>query len=69
MEALGEEPMPYPLHYALSGAIRRKATELGDSNFLAMWSGQGVGMLREMPAAELLLLLIDESQKLLKQLS
>jgi len=69
MEALTEGPMPYPLQYALSGAIRRKAAEQGNPDFLAMWSGQGVGMLRELSAADLLSALVSETQKLLLQMS
>ena len=68
MEALEGAPMPYPLQYALSGAIRKKAAEQGNSDFLAMWSGQGVGMLRELPAAELLKALVTETQMLLANL-
>ena len=69
MEALSEGPMPYPLQYALSGAIRRKALEQGNPDFLAMWSGQGIGMLREMSAADLLAALVSESQVLIGKLS
>ncbi len=69
MEALKAGPMPYPLQYALSGAIRRKAVEQGNPDFLAMWSGQGVGMLRELSAADLLSALVSETQALLLQMS
>jgi len=69
MEALKGGPMPYPLQYALSGAIRRKALEQGNPDFLAMWSGQGVGMLRELSAADLLSALVSETQELLLQMS
>jgi nitronate monooxygenase len=69
MEALEDGPMPYPLQYALSGAIRQKAAQQDNSDFLAMWSGQGVGMLREMSAADLLKTLVLESGVLLKTLS
>ena len=69
MEALKAGPMPYPLQYALSGAIRRKAVEQGNPDFLAMWSGQGVGMLRELSAADLLSALVSETQELLLKMS
>ena len=69
MEALEDEPMPYPLQYSLSGAIRQKAAQQDDPNFLAMWSGQGVGMLREMFAVDLLKALVLEAEMLLKALS
>ena len=69
MEALEDGPMPYPMQYALSGAIRRKAAQQGNPDFLAMWAGQGVGMLREMSAATLLKALVLETEVLLKALS
>lgn len=69
MEALEEGPMPYPLQYALSGAIRRKAVEQGNPDFLAMWSGQGVGMLKELSAADLLSTLVTETQALLREIA
>ena len=69
MEALKEGTMPYPLQYALSSAIRRKAVEQGNPDFLAMWSGQGVGMLKELSAADLLKALVTETQALLKELA
>ncbi len=69
MEALEDGPMPYPLQYALSGAIRRKAVEQGNPDFLAMWSGQGVSMLKEMAAADLLRTLVKETQELLQEMS
>ena len=69
MESLEGGPMPYPLQYALSSAIRQKAAQQGNSDFLAMWSGQGVGMLREMSAANLLKALVVEAEVLLKTLS
>lgn len=69
MEALEEAPMPYPLQYALSGAIRKKAAQQGNPDFLAMWSGQGVGMLQELPAAELLKALVTQTRLLLAELA
>jgi nitronate monooxygenase len=68
MEALEEAPMPYPLQYALSGAVRKKAAQQGNPDFLAMWSGQGVGMLQELPAAELLKALVTQTRLLLAEL-
>ena len=67
MEAHEEELMPYPLQYALSSAIRKKAAEEENTDFLAMWSGQGIGMLRELSAEELLKTLVQESQLLLSE--
>lgn len=69
LEALDEPMLPYPLQYALSGPLRRAAIEQGNPDFQAMWSGQGVGLIREMPAAELVRGLIDEAEALRRTLA
>jgi nitronate monooxygenase len=68
MEALGDALLPYPLQYALSAPVRRKALAVGNADFHAMWSGQGVGLLEQMPAAALMATLIEESESLKSQL-
>ena len=65
MEALEEAPMPYPLQYALSGAIRKKAAQQGNPDFLAMWSGQGVGLFKETTVESLMQELLTNSETLL----
>jgi nitronate monooxygenase len=64
IEALGESLLPYPLQYAMSGPLRREATRQGNSDFLSMWSGQGVGMLREQPAADIVTQLMTDAEEL-----
>lgn len=44
----------YPLQNALTGPIRKAAARTGQSGYLSLWAGQGVGMSRAMPAAALL---------------
>ena len=69
VEALDTEILPYPLQYSLSSPLRRAATEKENPDFLAMWSGQGVGMLKEMTSAELMRNLIEETKKITQQLT
>lgn len=64
VEALDEALLPYPLQYALSGALRSKATLTGNPDFLVMWSGQGVGMIEEKPAGDLVESLMQETARL-----
>lgn len=51
---------PYPVMNALTREMRRFAAERGDAGFLSLWAGQGVGMVRELPARELVDLLARE---------
>lgn len=52
----------YPLAYALGKALAAAAAAKGEHGFGAQWSGQGAGLAREMPAAELVRTLVSEWQ-------
>jgi nitronate monooxygenase len=52
LAALPDLP-PYPVMNALTREIRRVAADRGDAGLLSLWAGQGVGMVRELPAGEL----------------
>lgn len=54
---------PYPLAYALGKALSAAASAKGEHGFGAQWAGQGVQLIREIPAAELVRMLITEWQK------
>ena len=68
VENLDEPLLPYPLQLSLSGPLRAAATKAGNTDFLTMWAGQGVGMLKEQSAPDLMNELITESEKLARQL-
>ena len=68
IEALQEPLLPYPAQYSLSRELRKAAAERNDPRFIAMWAGQGVGLLRQQPAAELVQNLVTEAQALLQRL-
>ena len=53
-EALGEPLLPYPQQYSLSGKLRKAAAQADNPDFLAMWSGQGVGMIQRGGAGQLI---------------
>ena len=44
---------PYPIQNALMGPVRRAAAQAGDGEYIALWAGQGVGAVRELPAGQL----------------
>ena len=64
VEALDGHLLPYPLQYSLSRKLRQEAAKTDNTDFLSMWSGQGVGLLQELPAAELMHKLIAETKAL-----
>ncbi len=68
VEAMDEPFLPYPAQYSVSRDLRAAATEHDNPSFMAMWAGQGVGLIRNRPAAEFVNDLVNESQQLLDQL-
>jgi len=50
----------YPVHNALMATLRRAAAEADDSDYLALWAGQGVAAARALPAAALVQELVRE---------
>jgi nitronate monooxygenase len=68
VEALDEPLLPFPAQFALGRELRKAATSRGDARFPAHWAGQGVGLFRRVPAAELMASLIAEAQQLAGQL-
>ncbi len=65
---LGIGRVPYPAQYAVSRDLRKAAAARGDADFIAMWAGQGVGLIKQLPAEDLVNELVVESQKLLSRL-
>lgn len=44
---------PYPVQNALTGPLRQAAAAAGNPDYLSLWAGQGVGLARALPVAEL----------------
>jgi nitronate monooxygenase len=53
--------LPFPAQNALTQDIRRKAAEVGNSEYLSLWAGQGVGLIRQMNAETLVKTLFNET--------
>jgi nitronate monooxygenase len=68
VEAFGGPLLPYPAQYSVSRELRKAATERRDPELIAMWAGQGVGLIRRRPAADLVRELVRKSQRLLHRL-
>jgi nitronate monooxygenase len=58
--AAGLEHLPYPWQNAFTQPMRRAAASAGQADLLSLWAGQGVGMLREMTAEQLMKELQEE---------
>lgn len=52
--------LPYPWQNAFTQPMRRAAAAAGRAGLLSLWAGQGVPMVRELPAGELMLRLKQE---------
>ncbi|MGE5622819.1 MAG: NAD(P)H-dependent flavin oxidoreductase [Bacillota bacterium] len=50
----------YPVQNALTGTLRAQAAKLNETELMSLWAGQGVAMVRAMPAARLLETLVAE---------
>ncbi len=67
IEALDETLPPYSAQYSLSRELRKAASERDNPEFMAMWSGQGVGLIRRQPAPELVATLVRESRRIMER--
>ncbi|HKG76647.1 MAG TPA: nitronate monooxygenase, partial [Beijerinckiaceae bacterium] len=54
--------LPYPLQNDLTRPMRLAAAKVGDTERLSLWAGQGVGMARRLPAADLVRRLVAEAE-------
>ena len=65
-----EEEFPdFPILNTLTGPLRKASAEKDNPDFVSLWAGQGCRMTREMPAADLLDLLVGETDGILNGLS
>ena len=50
-EESGAPVMPFPAQYLASGDIRQEAASQGRAGYVPLWSGQGVGLIHDLPGA------------------
>jgi nitronate monooxygenase len=55
--------LAFPEQLSMTRKVRKAASLAGNAEFLSMWAGQGVTLLRTMPAAELVQSLVDNAQR------
>ena len=56
-----KEAAPFPTQLSLSGPLKRGAGEENIAEVMSLWSGQSASLSREMPAADLVALLVEET--------
>lgn len=54
VDAAPEAILPFPYQNALTRPLRAAAAKAGEVEVLSLWAGQGVGLSRDLPAADLL---------------
>lgn len=65
-----EKDVPaYPVQNALTQELRAAAAKAGSADVLSLWAGQGVGAIREMPAADLVATLWEEARAALRAIA
>ncbi len=69
MEKHEAELPDFPLMNTVTGPLRKASAEAGTADFYALWSGQAVGLNRELPAAELVERLVEETRAALARLA
>ena len=63
------QPLPFPWQNAITSPMRKAAAAKNNSDLMAVYTGQGLRMLRPMPAAELIATLEREMKECLEKLS
>jgi nitronate monooxygenase len=64
-----DRPPDFPLPLGALAPLREKAEQLGNSDFIPLWSGQAARLGREMPADELTRTLVEEARDGFRQLN
>ena len=69
MREMREKPaLAFPAQNAVMTPLRGAAAKAGNPDFIAMWAGQAVALARELPAADLVRTLRDETLEALEHL-
>lgn len=61
MEQHKDAILPFPAQNAFTRDMRKKAAELGRAEYLSLWAGQGVELIRQMKAETLVRVLLTET--------
>ena len=59
----------FPILNTLTGPLRKASEKGNNTDFLSLWSGQSAAMSRNLPACELIQLLVKETESVLERLA
>ena len=65
----GPPILPFPLQNSLTRPMRSAAGKLGESELQSLWAGQGLRLIRRLPAAELVRRLVAEMAEVRRRLA
>jgi nitronate monooxygenase len=65
LEQSGAYQLAFPEQHSMTRNLRKAAAAIGEAEFLPMWAGQGVGLMRALPADELVRSLVVEALDLI----
>jgi len=58
----------YPIQNAFTRDIRKASAESKDTDYMSLWAGQGVRLSRSLPAAELMSILVDQTDEMINKI-
>ena len=62
----GAPVLPFPAQFLATADVRTAGAEQGDADYVALWSGQGVGRIQDVPwAGDVVRQIVDEARRLL----
>jgi nitronate monooxygenase len=70
MDHLDRDPgaiLPFPLQNSLTRPLRTAAADQDRAEYLSLWAGQGVGLARQLPAAQLVELIAAETSQAIER--
>ena len=59
----------FPILNSLTGPLRKASAKQNNPDFLSLWSCQSAAMSRNLPASELIQLLVTETESVLERLA
>ena len=59
----------FPILNTLTGPLRKASANQNNPDFMSLWSGQSAAMSRNLPACELIQLLVKETESVLERLT
>lgn len=65
MEARNPELPPYPVQHYLTNRLRKKAAEQNNREFMSLWAGQGIRLVKETSVKNFMKELVEEVQRII----